>query len=112
RNEVFIFDVPDKKAFELDWTTETKISKSIRKLIEKEFDNLYNLIEFDTYGIQWFDDWFVDSKIYFHKIIDKKNPKAGIQKIRPIDPLKIRLVRIMPKPEPDGTFDVSKIEEF
>lgn len=112
RNEVFIFDVPDKKAFELDWTTETKISKSIRKLIEKEFDNLYNLIEFDTYGTQWFDDWFVDSKIYFHKIIDKKNPKAGIQKIRPIDPLKIRLVRIMPKPEPDGTFDVSKIEEF
>lgn len=112
RNEIFIFDVPGKKAFELDWTEESKISKSIRKKINEEFDNLYHLIEFDTFGTQWFDDWFVDSKIYFHKIIDKNNPKAGIQKIKVIDPLKIRLVRVLPKFESDGTYDASKVQEF
>lgn len=112
RNEIFIFDVPGKKAFELDWVENSKISASIRKKIGVEFDNLYHMIEFDTYGSQWFDDWFVDSKLYFNKIIDKKNPKAGIQKIKVIDPLKIRLVRILPKMNADGTYDTSDVQEF
>lgn len=112
RNEIFIYDVPGKKAFELDWVEESSISKNIRKLITEEFDNLYHMIEFDTYGTQWFDDWFVDSKVYFHKIIDKTNSKAGIQKVKIIDPLKIRLVRILPKLNPDGTYDASQVQEF
>lgn len=112
RNEVFIFDVPGKKAFELDWVEEAKTSKSIQKKINAEFDELYHLIEFDTFGSQWFDDWYVDSKIYFHKIIDTKNPRKGIQRVRPIDPLKIRKVRIMPKFNQDGTYDAADIKEF
>lgn len=112
RNEVFIFDVPGKKAFELDWVEESKISKTIRKKISEEFDRIYHLIDFDTYGTQWFDDWFVDSKIFFHKVIDKNRPKDGIQRVRIIDPMKIRLVRVLPKLNSDGTFDASKIEEF
>lgn len=112
RNEIFIFDVPGKKAFEIDWVKETKISKEIRKKIVDEFDNLYQAIEFDTFGSQWFEDWFVDSKLYFSKIIDKNNPKAGIQGVKTIDPMKIRLVRVLPKLNPDGTYDASQVQEF
>lgn len=112
RNEIFIFDVPGKKAVELDFVAETKISASIRKKIIAEFDEVYKIIDFDVNGAQWFDDWFVDSKLYLYKMVDYSKIKSGIQKVQFIDPLKIRLVRVIPKMEADGTFDASKIKEF
>lgn len=112
RNEVFIFDVPDKKAIEIDFATESELSDSIKEKISEEFDNVYRLIDFDMNGIQWFDDWFVDSKLYLHKMVDYNRLRDGIQKVQIIDPLKIRMVRVVPKPNPDGTFDASKIKEF
>jgi hypothetical protein len=112
RNEILIFDVPEKKAIEIDFKEETEISEGIRKKIAEEYDYLYELIDFDSKGIQWFDDWYVDAKLYLHKIIDKKKPKLGIQKVSVIDPLKIRLVRILPMPNPtDGTYDMTKVRE-
>lgn len=112
RNEVFIFDVPGKKAVELDFVKESEISKSIKKKIADEYDDLYKLIDFDVNGAQWFDDWFVDSKLYLYKMIDSNKPKDGIKKVQFIDPLKIRLVRVIPRIQPDGTYDTSKIKEF
>lgn len=112
RNEIFIFDVPGKKAFEIDFGEGCELSESIKTKIQDEFDYLYNLIDFDTYGIQWFDDWYVDSKLYLNKIIDSEAPRKGIKKVQLIDPLKIRKVRIIPKPDPDGTYDLAKVREI
>ncbi|WEM34271.1 portal head vertex protein [Xanthomonas phage X1] len=112
RNEVFIFDVPGKKAVELDFVTESKLSAAMRKKIAAEFDEVYKLTDFDINGAQWFDDWYVDSKIYLYKMVDYTKLKQGIQKVQFIDPLKIRLVRVMPKPNPDGTFDAAKVKQF
>ena len=112
RNEVFIFDVPQKKAFEVDFFDEYDLSDQIKKIIQEEFDYLYDLIDFDTVGIQWFDDWYVDSKLYLHKIIDQKSPKKGIQKIQIIDPLKIRKIRVIPRPDQNGAFDLNEVREF
>lgn len=112
RNEIFIFDVPQKKAFELDFAEESELSDSIKKKVNEEFNYLYNLIDFDTVGIQWFDDWFVDSKLYLHKIIDQNRPKLGIKKVNVIDPLKIRKLRVVPTPDPDGTYDISQVKNL
>ncbi len=112
RNEVFIFDVPGKKAIELDFIAETKISSSLRKKIVDVYDELYNIIDFDVNGAQWFDDWFVDSKLFLYKMVDYNKMKQGIQKVQFIDPLKIRLVRVIPRANPDGTYDASKVKEF
>ena len=112
RNEVFIFDVPQKKAFEIDYTEETDLSEAIKSRIQDEFEYLYNLIDFDTYGIQWFDDWFVDGKLYLHKIIDASKPKLGIKKVVVIDPLKIRKLRVIPIPDRDGTYDMAKVRDL
>ena len=38
-------------------------------------------------------NWYVDGRIYYHKVIDINKPEEGIQEIRYIDPLKIKLVR-------------------
>lgn len=112
RNEVFIFDVPQKKAFEIDFFAEAEIKDSIKRVVQNEFDYLYNLIDFDTFGIQWFDDWYVDGKLYLYKIIDEKAPKKGILKVQTIDPLKIRKIRVIPKPDQNGIYDINEVKEF
>lgn len=111
RNEIFVFDVPDKKAFDINFNNKTKLATSIQKKIQEEFDYLYNLIDFDSKGTQWFDDWYVDSRLFLHKVIDNNNPRRGIKKVVLIDPLKIRKVRIVPEPNLDGTFDMSRVRD-
>lgn len=113
RNEIFIFDVPGERAFELMFTEETgSPSVSIQKKIQEEFKEIYQIMDFHNRGIQYFEDWYVDSRLVLHKIIDANHPKEGIQRIDFIDPLNIRKIRIIPKPDRNGIFDVSKIREF
>lgn len=112
RNEIFTFDVEDKKAVELEVSDKYKIPKKIRDKIVEEFNNLYEIVEFDHKGVQYFDDWYVDGKLYVYKIIDEKNPKLGIQKIQIIDPFQIRKVSVIPTLKTDGTFNANEIQEF
>lgn len=112
RNEIFTFDVVDKKAIELEVNEDYDIPKKIREKIVEEFNNVYEIVEFDHKGVQYFDDWYVDGKLYAYKIIDEKNPKLGIQKIQIIDPFQIRKVSIIPNLNPDGTFNAAEIKEY
>lgn len=112
RNEIFTFDVPDKKAVILDINTESSVTTAIAKKIVEEFNEIYEKIEFDHKGVQYFDDWYVDSKLYAYKIVDERNPKAGIQKIQIIDPLQIRKVKVIPRPDANGTFNAADIKEY
>ena len=65
----------------------------IKKLIQEEFENVVELLNFNWQGHDIFRRWYVDGRLFYHKIIDEKNPKRGIIEVRPIDPLKIRKVR-------------------
>lgn len=129
RNEIFIFDVPDKRAIELDFEDmgeelkelreakkapkRNSLSDKMKEKIVAEFENLYELVEFDHRGTQYFDDWYVDSVLCVHKIINKDKPKEGIKRIELIDPLRIRKVKVLPRPNPvDGTINVNEIKEF
>lgn len=112
RNEIFIYDVPGERAFELAFTEEKGAPPvSIQKKIINEFHELYRIVDFHNRGPQYFDDWYIDSKLYLHKMIDTDHPKDGIQKVVSIDPLKIRRVRIIPRPDQNGVFDTNKIKE-
>ena len=44
----------------------------------------------DRYDI--FRRWYIDGKLYYHKVIDIKNPRGGITELRYVDPRKIRKV--------------------
>lgn len=68
-------------------------SDDIKKLIRKEFKHIKDLLDFDSKSHEIFRNWYVDGRIYYHKIIDTKNPTAGLQEIRFIDALKMRYVR-------------------
>ena len=57
----------------------------IKKIIREEFDHVLSLMEFEEKGHDIFRRWYVDGKIYFHKVIDNKNPKKGVIALRYID---------------------------
>jgi hypothetical protein len=65
----------------------------IKKLIKEEFDNVSELINLNWYGHEIFRRWYIDGRLFYHKIIDEKNPKRGIIELRPIDPTRIRKVK-------------------
>jgi len=71
----------------------SNLSDNIRESIKEEFIELVRLLDFRKVGFELFRKWYVDGRLYFHIIIDNKNPKRGILELRPIDPLKIKKVR-------------------
>jgi len=50
-------------------------------------------LDFDKKAHEIYRNWYVDGRLFYHKIIDLKNPEAGIQELRYIDAMKIRYVR-------------------
>ena len=82
----------------------------IKKLMQEEFDQIIKLLNFNWNGHDTFRRWYIDGRLYFHKIIDEKNPKRGILELRPIDPTKIRKVREV-KEEKDPKTGAKLIKE-
>ena len=70
-----------------------QVSDKIKKTIKEEFRNILRLLNFDKKCHNIFRRWYIDGRLYYHKIIDFDNPKEGIKEIRYIDSLKIKRVR-------------------
>jgi hypothetical protein len=86
----------------------------IKRKIRAEFDEVLRLLNFERKGHDVFRRWYVDGRIFYHKIIDTKNPRKGITELRYIDPTKIKKVREV-KRSLDGKTGVEvteKIDEY
>ena len=70
---------------------------SIKKKIREEFTKIVQLLNMNWQGHDIFRKWYVDGRLYYHKIIDPSNPKAGIVEVRCIDPTKIKKVKEVDK---------------
>jgi len=90
-NEAIVADLNDSPV-EIDLSN-LKVSDSIKKIIRDEFKYIKDLLDFDSKAHELFRNWYVDGRLYYHKVIDLKNPEAGIQELRFIDALKIKYVR-------------------
>ena len=112
RNEIFIFDVADKRALELSFPDDSELPVSIRKKISAEFEEVYRMMGFRDKGLDYFDSWYIDGRLYLHKVIDPANPKDGIRKLIKIDPIKIKRVREVPGKNKDGIIDLAKVKEY
>jgi hypothetical protein len=88
--------------------------KRIKDRIREEFDTVLELLDFDTKGHDIFRRWYVDGRMYYHKVIDQKNPKLGVQELRYIDPKKIRKVKQIKRDKKAGSsIDlVTKVDEY
>jgi len=74
-----------------------KVSEGIKKKIRDEFDEVLSLLKFSEKGHDLFRTWYIDGRMYFHILLDEKNPKAGIVELRQIDPRKIRRIKHVKK---------------
>ena len=83
-------------------------SIKVKKRIREEFDRVLQLLDFNVKGHDIFRRWYVDGRIYYHKVIDKNEPRKGIKELRYIDPRKIKKVREVLKDRPDPITGVSK----
>ena len=90
-NEAIVADLNDSPV-EIDLSN-LQVSDSIKKIIRAEFKYIKDLLDFDSKAHELFRNWYVDGRLYYHKVIDLKNPEAGIQELRFIDALKIKYVR-------------------
>jgi len=70
-----------------------KIPEQLKESIRNEFDGILDLLHFENKAYDVFRNWYVDGRLYYHLMIDTKNPKKGIQELRFIDPRKIKKVR-------------------
>jgi hypothetical protein len=71
--------------------------ETIKKKIKEEFDTILRMMNFNNLADDLFKRWYIDGRIYYHVIVDDKNPKQGIQELRFVDPRKIRKVREIQK---------------
>lgn len=76
---------------------DVKLTNTIKRKIEKEFDEALRLLNFTNQGYDIFHRWYVDGRLKYHAIIDEKKPTEGIQELRYIDSRKIRKVREIEK---------------
>ena len=94
-NDAIVID-DDKKPVELNLDS-TDISDNIKNKMYTEFENILKILNFKNKGTDIFRRWYVDSKIYYHIIVDEVSPKKGIQELRPIDPVKIQKIKRIEK---------------
>lgn len=114
-NEAIVYD-DTLSTVKID-TANIDVSQSIKNKIEDEFEEILKLLNFNRRGFEIFRKWYVDSRIYYHIIVDESNKKKGIKELRPIDPVKIRKIRrILKKPldqnRAQGAQVVAGIQEF
>ena len=98
-NEAIVSDTNDSPV-EIELSN-LNASDGIKKKIRKEFKHILDLLDFDKKAHEIYRNWYIDGRIYYHKIIDLKNPQEGIQELRYIDAMKMRYVRQQKKKEGD-----------
>ena len=90
-NEAIVSDLNDSPVqIDLD---NLNAGDSLKKKIREEFKTVLELLDFDKKCHEIYRNWYVDGRLYYHKVIDLKNPQDGIQELRYIDALKMRYVR-------------------
>ena len=90
-NEAIVSDLYDSPV-EIELSN-LNASDRLKDLIRKEFRYIKELLDFDKKSHEIFRNWYVDGKIYYHKVIDLKKPEEGIKELRYIDPIKMKFVR-------------------
>jgi hypothetical protein len=77
--------------------------EKIKKAINEEFQTILRLMNFKRMAQDIFRRYYVDGRLYYHVLIDKDMPQAGIKELRYIDPRKLRKVREMRKQKDERT---------
>jgi hypothetical protein len=95
--------------------TNLPYSDKIKKRIRTEFMEVLRLLNFNEKGHDIFRRWYIDGRMFYHKVIDNKDPQKGLTQLRFIDPSKIRKVRETtktPATDQNGVEMIKKVDEY
>ena len=90
-NEALVSDLYDSPV-EIELSN-INASDRLKEVIREEFKYIKEILDFDKKCHEIFRNWYVDGRLYYHKVIDLKKPEEGIKEVRYIDPMKMRFVR-------------------
>ena len=99
-NEAIVSDLNDSPV-EIDLSN-LPASDKLKEIIREEFKYLKEIMDFDKKCHEIFRNWYVDGRIYYHKVIDFNKPSDGIKEVRYIDALKIKYIRKLKKDNKDA----------
>lgn len=92
-----MIDISEDDVVDIQLDHIDQLSDNIKKEITKEFKKVLNFLDFNRRGYEIIRRWYIDGRLYYHTVIDEKNPKLGIQEVRYVDPRKIRKIREIEK---------------
>jgi hypothetical protein len=105
-NEAIVSDTNDTP-IEIELSN-LNASDGIKNKIRQEFRYILSLLDFDKKSHEIYRNWYIDGRLYYHKVIDLKNPHEGIKELRYIDPMKMRYVR-QQKKDPKDKYRIANI---
>jgi hypothetical protein len=93
---------------------EDELSEGILDKIREEFRGTLKLLNFHVKAHEIFRRWYIDGRLYYHKISDAANMKDGVQELRFIDPRKIKKIREVKREKnpKTGVDFVTEIKEY
>ena len=94
-NEAIVLD-QDRKPVKLN-LDHVNLSETIKTKVYSEYNHLLKLMDFSNKAPDIFRRWYIDSKLYYYKKIDKNDLRKGIIELVPIDPIKIKKIRKIEK---------------
>ncbi len=107
-NEAIVSDTNDSPV-EIELSN-LNASDGIKTKIRKEFKYILDLLDFDKKAHEIYRNWYIDGRIYYHKIIDMKNPHEGIKELRYIDAMKMRHIRQQKKKPGDKNVTFNRLQ--
>lgn len=114
-NEAIVLD-QDRKPIKLN-LSHVDLSEPIKTKMYSEFNHVLKLLDFSNKAADIFRRWYIDSKVFYYKKVDKTDLRKGILELVPIDPIKIKKIRKIEKDRAyasgAGPFSpIKKIEEY
>ena len=110
-NEAIVANEIDKDPVRVD-LSDTNFSDDVKRKVENEFKEVLRLMNFSTKGHDIFRRWYVDGRIYYHKVIDRESPVKGLTELRYIDPRKIKKIREIKKGRPAPIANIQVIHDY
>lgn len=89
-NDAIITD-ENEKAVKLTFEDGSEISDPLKKKIEEQYDYIYDLLNFQENGYDYFRTWYVDGRLALYKNVDIK--EKTIKSIQHIDSMKIKKIK-------------------
>ncbi len=79
-NEAIVSDQNDSPV-QIDLSN-VPASDKLKKIIRDEFIYIKEILDFDKRCHEILRNWYVDGRIYYHKVIDLEKPQEGIKEVR------------------------------